>query len=330
VRYVAREALRHGVETYQVPLDSRTLVMKVTEAFLTAMTTTSDDDGDNGESARGTQAEMGSPATWSDGGGSDARGGPPRGSTTSMPPPAVPSKRVRADKSDKRAASPTKGKAYNSIGKGMGQQRGTGCNRSKSRCLKLYCVCFAGQRICLDSCNCDNCANSGHEDDTLAHAAASAEVAMKKRYNYSAGCQCMNSNCLKKYCVCFRDEIACSKACKCVACENQYARAGCTTSWTANKKSEPAAGVEKKMSSVDKDPGYARTYPPKKRPKLILSPVGVAPAAAAAAPALTAAAAPAGAAPAPALTAAEKVAVQEQEIDFAARRRASLEKHGDG
>lgn len=32
------------------------------------------------------------------------------------------------------------------------------CNCKKSRCLKLYCECFAAQKIC-QGCNCVNCAN---------------------------------------------------------------------------------------------------------------------------------------------------------------------------
>jgi len=32
------------------------------------------------------------------------------------------------------------------------------CNCKKSRCLKLYCECFAAQKFCQD-CNCLNCAN---------------------------------------------------------------------------------------------------------------------------------------------------------------------------
>lgn len=33
------------------------------------------------------------------------------------------------------------------------------CNCKKSRCLKLYCECFAGGNYC-DGCNCANCSNN--------------------------------------------------------------------------------------------------------------------------------------------------------------------------
>lgn len=34
-----------------------------------------------------------------------------------------------------------------------------GCNCKKSKCLKLYCDCFAGKMYCTPSCNCQNCIN---------------------------------------------------------------------------------------------------------------------------------------------------------------------------
>lgn len=39
-----------------------------------------------------------------------------------------------------------------------GQKR-TPCNCKKSRCLKLYCECFAAELFC-DSCNCTDCQNT--------------------------------------------------------------------------------------------------------------------------------------------------------------------------
>ena len=41
------------------------------------------------------------------------------------------------------------------------------CNCSKSRCLKLYCDCFAAGRTC-DGCNCTGCCNTeDHKDERL-------------------------------------------------------------------------------------------------------------------------------------------------------------------
>ena len=39
------------------------------------------------------------------------------------------------------------------------------CNCSKSKCLKLYCECFAKGDHCTPECNCNNCCNlEGNED----------------------------------------------------------------------------------------------------------------------------------------------------------------------
>lgn len=34
------------------------------------------------------------------------------------------------------------------------------CNCKNSRCLKLYCECFASGEYCHDNCNCMTCANN--------------------------------------------------------------------------------------------------------------------------------------------------------------------------
>ena len=42
------------------------------------------------------------------------------------------------------------------------------CNCKKSRCLKLYCECFAAGEVCRD-CNCIDCANiEDNEEERLA------------------------------------------------------------------------------------------------------------------------------------------------------------------
>ncbi|KAJ8426323.1 hypothetical protein Cgig2_009359 [Carnegiea gigantea] len=43
------------------------------------------------------------------------------------------------------------------------------CNCKKSKCLKLYCECFAAGVYCMDSCSCQDCFNKPiHEDTVLA------------------------------------------------------------------------------------------------------------------------------------------------------------------
>ncbi|CAM9504160.1 unnamed protein product, partial [Chrysoparadoxa australica] len=44
-----------------------------------------------------------------------------------------------------------------------------GCNCRKSKCLKLYCQCFAAQSVCTDICNCHSCHNlAGYEAQRVA------------------------------------------------------------------------------------------------------------------------------------------------------------------
>ncbi|KAL5698465.1 hypothetical protein ACHQM5_029497 [Ranunculus cassubicifolius] len=118
------------------------------------------------------------------------------------------------------------------------------CNCKHSRCLKLYCECFASGVYC-DGCNCVNCYNNV-ENEASRHEAVeltlernpnafrpkiansphgvrdirddAGEVSMVARHN--KGCHCKKSGCLKKYCECFQANILCSDNCKCIDCKN--------------------------------------------------------------------------------------------------------------
>ncbi|CAH2051177.1 unnamed protein product [Thlaspi arvense] len=115
------------------------------------------------------------------------------------------------------------------------------CNCKHSRCLKLYCECFASGAYC-DGCNCVNCFNNVDNEPARREAVESTlernpnafrpkiastpqgardnseEVVMLGKHH--KGCHCKKSGCLKKYCECFQANILCSDNCKCLGCKN--------------------------------------------------------------------------------------------------------------
>jgi hypothetical protein len=112
------------------------------------------------------------------------------------------------------------------------------CNCKKSKCLKLYCECFANGEYCID-CNCYDCSNIiGNEqerDEIFKTIKEKNPVALKlikkKEPEVSAkpntqggtgviSCNCTKSNCTKKYCECFKVGQTCNEACRCRECNN--------------------------------------------------------------------------------------------------------------
>ena len=112
-----------------------------------------------------------------------------------------------------------------------------GCTCKKTKCLKLYCQCFAVKIYCGTNCRCLICHNTiKYEKERkdairaiLMRNPAAFDTKFKKDKQtivpdrvlaHKLGCKCRKSNCMKKYCECYAGNVKCSANCRCVGCKN--------------------------------------------------------------------------------------------------------------
>ncbi|KAF8692179.1 hypothetical protein HU200_039781 [Digitaria exilis] len=129
---------------------------------------------------------------------------------------------------------------------------GTSCKRcscKKSKCLKLYCECFAAGVYCSEPCTCQGCLNNESNMDTVLSTRQQIESRNPLAFapkvihtsepglelgdfnnktpasaRHKRGCNCKKSSCLKKYCECFQGGVGCSISCRCESCKNAFGR----------------------------------------------------------------------------------------------------------
>jgi len=108
------------------------------------------------------------------------------------------------------------------------------CTCSNSRCLKLYCACFAAGEVCGPQCQCKSCFNNEASGDIRAKMIEETlqknPNAFTSKYKKHAqkgdvvhvyGCHCTKTGCIKEYCECFKIGTGCSRLCKCINCQNK-------------------------------------------------------------------------------------------------------------
>ncbi|KAL7596214.1 hypothetical protein Lser_V15G28214 [Lactuca serriola] len=105
------------------------------------------------------------------------------------------------------------------------------CKCKTTKCLKLYCGCFAAESYCTEACSCKECCNRLDYQDTVEVAREQAKVrnplafsTKEDKDRNKIGCECRLSMCLKESCKCNKAKVGCQLQCRCRGCKNVHGK----------------------------------------------------------------------------------------------------------
>jgi hypothetical protein len=113
------------------------------------------------------------------------------------------------------------------------------CTCPKSRCLKLYCICFQRGLFCdKEYCKCFDCKNKLEHNGPDGERTVAITSILRRRHDafekrekpMGLGCNCKRNKCLKKYCACFSEGTICTyQKCGCLNCHNYQLKVSTTS-----------------------------------------------------------------------------------------------------
>ena len=137
------------------------------------------------------------------------------------------------------------------------------CNCKKTKCLKLYCDCFAHGEVCGPDCKCCECCNSIEQSKMRLEAIESIlerqpeafgpklQAEKDNKLTHKKGCNCKKSNCLKKYCECYSAGIGCGPSCHCEDCKNGEHQEGFSRSKKLKLNDSSSISVESDIGVLE-------------------------------------------------------------------------------